>query len=146
MLAFSDLWLDPEYEHINAMQHMHCSLAGLAHEKCNRAREQFPGALEVSAERELQLHAQKTQSLQLRSIRLKHHSHRVVGSRQDHHLIADGAAKGNGLSARSLARYRLQIRSQFRSFSWIAREQRDRVSARDQPSADAATYGRWSHR
>jgi len=79
-------------------------------------------------------------SPQLRLIGLKHIGHRLVANRQDHHLIADGAAKGNGLSARSLARYRLQIRSQCHSFFWIARKQRDRVPASNQPSADAESH------
>jgi len=67
-------------------------------------------------------------------------SNRRVGNRQDHHLTLDGAAKGNGLSAPRLPRCRLQVRRQYRSFFWIAEEQRDRVSARDQPGADAASH------
>src|SRR5260370_7153011 len=64
----------------------------------------------------------------------------MVGNRQDNPLILDGAAKGNGLSACSLARCRLQVCRQFRSFFWIAAQQCDRVSARDQPSADTASH------
>src|SRR5258708_20596032 len=64
----------------------------------------------------------------------------MVGNRQDHPLILDGAAKENGLSACSLARCRLQVCRQFRSFFWIAAQQCDRVSARDQPGADTASH------
>src|SRR5260370_158998 len=64
----------------------------------------------------------------------------MVGTRQDNHFILDGAAKENGRSACSLARCRLQVCRQFRSFFWIAAQQCDRVSARDQPSADTASH------
>jgi len=45
----------------------------------------------------------------------------------------------------ALARCRLQFLRQFRSLFWIVGEQGDRVSARDQPSADAGSHFTFSN-